>query len=223
MRLENVEKCYDGRKVLDGLTMELEEGKITCIVGKSGAGKTTLLNAIAGVVEYGGEILPTPKSVGYVFQNDRLIPFMTVRENLRYGGGRDELIDEFLSKMGILELSERKAACLSGGEKRRVALARALCVPSAEAVLLDEPFSALDTVAKERAIALTVGLLKGLQKTAVFVTHDLDEAFCFADKIAVLCEGKIVYELALPACDQPRPYGAFLEERDELLQQLKNR
>lgn len=220
MRIVNLEKSYGARRVLQGLSLEIAYGEITCIIGKSGVGKTTLLNAIAGIFECGGEISPKPSSVGYVFQNDRLIPYLTVRENLHYVGGRDEMIDELLREADIFSCAERKAATLSGGEKRRLSLVRAFCVPS-ELVLLDEPFSALDTVTKERLLLMTKTLLTRFKKTAVLVTHDLDEAFAVADKIALLDQGKIVYELRLPASDGLREYGSLAAERKKLIERLR--
>ena len=220
MRLIGIRKTYGEKKVLDGLSLNVVNGGITCVLGKSGVGKTTLLNAIAGICSYEGEVDGLPNQVGYVFQENRLISHMTVRDNLQYVGGRDALIDQLLRGCGLENLSERKAAKLSGGEKRRVSILRAFCVDS-EVVLLDEPFSALDTVTKENIMALTHRLLKEQGKTAVLVTHDLDEALALADKIAVLAGGKIVYEATFAPSESPRGYGALPNEREELLEVLK--
>ncbi len=221
MRLTGIEKRYGERLVLDGLSLELPVGEITCILGRSGAGKTTLLNILAGLLPYEGEIAPLPKQVGYVFQESRLLPYLTVRENLLYAGGDEQRISELLDKAGLTALSERKAGSLSGGEKRRVALLRAFCI-DADLVLLDEPFSALDTVSKAQMLGFAWDLIRGGGKRAVFVTHDLDEAIAIADTVAVLDEGKIAFTMRLPVANEPREYGKYLNERQQLLEVMKN-
>ncbi len=221
MRLTRIRKTYGEKVVLDGLSMELLDGEITCVLGRSGAGKTTLLNILAGLLPYEGEIAPTPKKVGYVFQESRLLPYLTLRENLLYAGGDEGRIDELLESAGLTALSGRKAGRLSGGEKRRAALLRAFCV-DAELVLLDEPFSALDTVSKAQMMGLTYQMLKERGVAAVFVTHDLDEAISIADTVAVLDEGKIVFSMRLPKANGLREYGKYSEERKQLLEVMKN-
>lgn len=221
MRLKNVQKAYGAQTVLDGLSLEIADGEITCVLGRSGAGKTTLLNLLAGSVEFFGEVDSLPERVGYVFQENRLIPRLTLRENLQYVGGRDALIDKLLPECGLENLAERRADRLSGGEKRRAAVLRAFCV-DADVILLDEPFSALDTVTKEAMMRLTHRLLRAGKKTAVFVTHDVDEALAIADKIAVLDGGKIALEVQLPASEGLREYATLLSEREKILSALRN-
>ena len=220
MILTNIQKEYDGKAVLRGLDLELKDGEITCILGRSGVGKTTLLNVLAGLCDYEGNIEPKPSKVGYVFQENRLLPHLTVRENLQFVGGRDAMIDELLRVVCLLELADKKVAKLSGGEKRRVAVCRAFCV-EAPLVLLDEPFTALDSVTKESLLALVYRLVKEQQKTAVMVTHDVDEGIAIADQVAVMAAGKIVFCADLPQTDGVRPYGALPAERNELLDELK--
>lgn len=221
MRVNNLQKRYGEKVVLDGMSLELCEGEITCILGRSGAGKTTLLNILAGLLPFEGEIAPMPKKVGYVFQESRLLPYLTVRENLLYAGGKPEWIDEILQKAGLAALADRKAGSLSGGEKRRVALLRAFSI-DADLVLLDEPFSALDTVSKAQMLGLAWDLIRGAAKRAVFVTHDLDEAISIADTVAVLDEGKVVFTMRLPTANAPREYGKYANERQRLLEVMKN-
>ena len=221
MRVNNLQKRYGEKVALDGVSLELCEGEIMCILGRSGAGKTTLLNILAGLLPFEGEIAPMPKKVGYVFQESRLLPYLTVRENLLYVGGKPEWVDETLRKAGLAALADRKAGSLSGGEKRRVALLRAFSI-DADLVLLDEPFSALDTVSKAQMLGLAWDLIRGGAKRAVFVTHDLDEAISIADTVAVLDEGKIVFTMRLPAAKEPREYGKYVGERQRLLEVMKN-
>jgi ABC-type nitrate/sulfonate/bicarbonate transport system ATPase subunit len=221
MRLTNLQKAYGDRKVLCGLSLEIPDGGITCILGKSGVGKTTLLNLLAGVTDFLGEVVPKVESVGYVFQENRLLSHLTVEENLQFVGGRCEVIDELLRSAGIENLRKRKAATLSGGEKRRVALLRAFCV-DAPLVLLDEPFSALDSVTKESLLFLLKERLQKSGQTAVFVTHDVDEAVAVADKIAVMENGKIAWELTLAHSEMPRAYGALSAEREAVMAALRS-
>lgn len=220
MRLIGVKKQYAARTVLDGVDLEIRDGEMACVFGKSGAGKTTILNILAGLETFDGQVEEMPSSVGYVFQENRLLPHLTVRENLQYVGGRDAIIDELLAAAGILELAERKAGKLSGGEKRRVAICRAFCA-DAPCILLDEPFSALDSVTKEDLLALTMRMVKGRGKTAVFVTHDVDEGLAIADKISVLAGGKIVESVDLPKSDEPREYGSMVADREKVLAALR--
>lgn len=220
MILTNIQKEYDGKKVLSGLTLQLKDGGITCILGRSGVGKTTLLNILAGICNYDGSIEPKPSKVGYVFQENRLLPHLTVRENLQFVGGRDAMIDELLRCVSLLELADKKVAKLSGGEKRRVAICRGFCV-EAPLVLLDEPFTALDSVTKEVLLALVCRLVKEQRKTAVVVTHDVDEAIAIGDRVAVMAAGKIVFCADLPQTDSVRPYGALPAERERLLSSIK--
>ena len=216
MRVNNLQKRYGEKVVLDGVSLELCEGEITCILGRSGAGKTTLLNILAGLLPFEGEIAPMPKKVGYVFQESRLLPYLTVRENLLYAGGKPEWIDETLQKAGLAALADRKAGSLSGGEKRRVALLRAFSI-DADLVLLDEPFSALDTVSKAQMLGLAWDLIRGGGKRAVFVTHDIEEVLMLADRVVVLDGGKITADYALNRTEFPAPYGEDNPLREKLL------
>ena len=220
MRLTDVTKQYGSAAVLQGVSLEIPDGKITCVLGKSGAGKTTLLNLLAGILRADGGAVEMPEKVGYVFQENRLLHHLTVVENLKFVGGRVEFIERLLLETGLDGLANRKVRTLSGGEKRRVAFLRAFCV-DAPALLLDEPFSALDSVTKEGLLSMTVEHLRKYHKTAVFVTHDVDEAIAIGDKIAVLGAGKIVYEVDLPNSEKPREYGALAEIRGAVMEALR--
>ena len=219
MRLTDVKKNYGSAAVLQGVSLEIPDGKITCVLGKSGVGKTTLLNLLAGILKADSGELEAPENIGYVFQENRLLSHLTVAENLQFVGGRCEIIDKLLQETGLQGLANRRVKTLSGGEKRRVAFLRAFCVNST-AVLLDEPFSALDSVTKEKLLTMTVAHLRTYSKTAVFVTHDVDEAISIGDKIAVLGAGEIVYEIDLPQDDKPREYGALAKVRADVMAAL---
>ena len=212
----NVSKSYGDKKVLDGFSLQIHDGEILCLLGASGSGKTTLLNILAGLTSYDGEIEDFPKSVGYIFQEPRLLPNLTVEQNLRYAGGRDELIAEILHKVGLYEHKDKRPSALSGGEKQRVAIARAF-ISGAQALLLDEPFSSLDTPLKIRLSQVFAELWKEQKRTAVFVTHDVEEAWMLAHRVAVIKDGKVAAELALEKAELPRAYGEGSAEKKKIL------
>ena len=218
MKIERLTKKYGEKVVLDDLSLTVARGETLCVLGRSGAGKTTLLNSIAGLCEFEGRI-EGAESVSYVFQTSRLVPWLTVRENLRFAGGRCELIDGFLQQAGILELAEQRVSRLSGGEARRVAIVRAF-LSSAPVTLLDEQFIYLDSATKAEMIELFCKLQKQEEKAVVFVTHDLDEAIAMGNRAAVLRGGKICFETALGG-ETPREYGAESAAREALMRELK--
>lgn len=212
----NVSKSYGDKKVLDGFSLQIHDGEILCLLGASGSGKTTLLNIFAGLTSYDGEIEDFPKSVGYIFQEPRLLPNLTVAQNLRYAGGRDELIEEILQKVGLYEHKDKRPSALSGGEKQRVAIARAF-ISGAQVLLLDEPFSSLDTPLKIRLSQVFAELWKEQKRTAVFVTHDVEEAWMLAHRVAVIKDGKVAAELTLEGAELPRAYGEGGVEKKKIL------
>ncbi|MBQ4269308.1 MAG: ABC transporter ATP-binding protein [Clostridia bacterium] len=194
MKIAGLTKNYGEKRVLDGIDLELFDGEILCVLGASGSGKTTLLNCVAGLTAYEGEIVGAPDRVAYVFQEDRLLPALTVRQNLLFAGGRVALIDEMLAEVGLLEHADKRPSALSGGEKRRVALVRAF-LSNSPLLLMDEPFTGLDTALKIRLIELFVQLWKKEKKTVLFVTHDLNETVAVAERAVVLKNGKIALEI----------------------------
>ena len=209
-----VSKSYGEKKVFEDFRFEIGDGEIVAVLGKSGVGKTTLLNILAGLTSYDGSIDPLPEKVGYIFQEPRLLPNLTIAENLRFIGGRDEDIDEILKKVELFELKNKRPKYLSGGEKQRVSIARAF-LSNAKLLLLDEPFSSLDVALKIRLIATFTKLWQEKKPTVVFVTHDLDEALAISDRVIVLDDGKIVKELQITG--GLRAYGETAKEKKELL------
>jgi ABC-type nitrate/sulfonate/bicarbonate transport system ATPase subunit len=222
MKLTDIRKKYGEKIVLDGVTLQAEQGQILCVLGSSGGGKTTLLNILAGLTDYEGTIEGKPETVSYVFQEPRLIPHLTVRQNLRYVGGKEERIDETLTRAEILPLKERKAGTLSGGEKQRTAFARAFCV-EADTLLLDEPFSSLDTALKIRLWKTFATLWQEKKPTTVIVTHDLEEAWALGHRILLLKDGKIALDIRPSRTEYPTPYGETSQEKTEFIEKvLKN-
>lgn len=215
----DVSKSYAQTQVFKDFSLEIEEGEILCVLGESGGGKTTLLNILAGLTSYEGRLDGVPKKVGYIFQEPRLLPNLSVEENLRYVGGRYELTEEILQKTELASLRKKRPKELSGGEKQRVAIARAF-LSEAELFLLDEPFSSLDTALKIRLSQVFADLWEKNKRTAVFVTHDVEEACMLAHRAVVLKKGKIVADVAMPKGALPREYGKDSREKQRLLQAL---
>ena len=200
------------RVVVDALSLALGAGEIGCLLGASGCGKTTVLRAVAGfepvlegsievqgqrVAAAGLSLPPEKRSVGMMFQDYALFPHMDVAANVAFGlRGRSratqrERVAEMLALVGLGERGGSYPHELSGGQQQRVALARALA-PGPALLLLDEPFSNLDTDTRQQLAAELRGLLKASGATVLMVTHDQSEAFTMADRIGVMDQGRIL-------------------------------
>lgn len=175
MRPDNISKSYGDVKVFDNFSAELENGKVTWIMGESGSGKTTLLRIIAGLEEYEGTISDMPSgNISMVFQEDRLFEELSAAENclLASKASRSD-ISAYLAEAGLSsEEIDRPAKLLSGGQKRRTAIIRAL-VTNADIILMDEPFKGIDEKNKAGTAKLVSRLTEG--KTVVAVTHDIGD------------------------------------------------
>ena len=192
--IKNVYKSYNTESVFSDFSLKIEKGKKTVILGESGSGKTTLLNMIAGLTEFAGEITKGGK-VSYVFQNDSLVPSLTVFQNLKLVIKSDEKILNGIFKLGLTEVRDKYINHLSGGQKRRVNILRGLLFDS-DILLLDEPFNSLDLKLKTKLIEI----IKKDKRTVVMVTHDILEAVKSADRILVIKKGKIVKDIK-KVCD----------------------
>lgn len=208
LTIKNLTLRFGNSCVLHHLDLCVEQNEIVCLLGASGCGKTTLLKAIAGLLPIEqGEIYLSGKNlhhtvveerkIGLIFQDYALFPHLTVEDNIRFGLSRlshkaqDAVIKSMLSVVKLEGLEQRFPHQLSGGQQQRVAIARALaCKP--ELLLLDEPFSNIDTQTRYAMIQEIKQILKSQNVPAIFVTHSKEEAFAFADKIAVMDKGKIV-------------------------------
>ena len=203
-----------GQAILRGIDLDAAPGSALSILGPSGCGKTTLLRVIAGLqtvsvgeVHLGGSLVagpglhvpPEARNIGLVFQDWALFPHLTVMENIVFGLPRSQRksppveVQALLEMVGIAELADRMPGSLSGGQQQRVALARALA-PQPSVLLLDEPFSSLDTSLRVDVRSEVAELLRVLGVTSVFVTHDQDEAFVLGDEVAVMRDGRLVQQ-----------------------------
>ena len=189
---ENVTKKYGDLTVYDNFSFSIKRGEITCILGESGSGKTTLLNMLAGLTPYEGSIAPKLKC-SYVFQEPRLVSNLTVRGNLSLICKDKNKVEEMLAAVELSDKAEAYPVGLSGGQAQRVAVARAFLYP-ADLILLDEPFSSLDLALKLKISALFLKLWEREKRTALFVTHNADEALMLANRIVVLKDGRAVKE-----------------------------
>ena len=218
---DRVSKRYGGTAVYDEFSLAIEAGKITCLLGPSGCGKTTLLNMLAGLISYEGKIENVPQRISYIFQEERLLPNLTVRQNIRYVLGKsadDARIDSVLEKVELGDKADAYPSELSGGQAQRVSIARAFAYPS-ELILMDEPFSSLDTALKIRLIDVFVRLWREEKRTAVFVTHDAEEAYMLANRAIVFRAGTIAADLSGDGA-LPRPYGKSSPFREEIIDAL---
>jgi ABC-type Fe3+/spermidine/putrescine transport system ATPase subunit len=225
LRLNALSRRFGDTIAVDGVSLEVRAGEFLTLLGPSGCGKTTTLRMIAGfehptsgqVWVDGRDVTTLPpqkRDVGMVFQNYALFPHMDVGENVAFGlrvrGGRDvdARVERALARVELSGYTRRKVQELSGGQQQRVALARALA-PEPPLLLLDEPLSNLDAALRERTRTEIRALLKELGMTAVFVTHDQEEAFALSDRIAVLNRGTL-QQLGTPEELYGRPVNPFV-------------
>lgn len=215
IRVDRVHKRFAGTAILDGLALEVGGGEIVSLIGPSGCGKSTVLRLIAGLeTSDGGRITvgdrtvsaPDP-SVGFMFQEPRLLPWLSVRDNIALGlpraARRDARIDDLLAQVQLPGVAALRPHQLSGGMAQRVALARCLAV-DARAILLDEPFSAVDALTRMALQDLLVAIWARTRPALLLVTHDLDEALYLSDRVLVL-RGRPAAITEAIAIDLPRP------------------
>ena len=226
-----VSKAFGSTVALAGLDLAVERGRLTALLGPYGCGKTTALRVIAGLedpdagsLEVDGRVLvddrvrvpPEQRRIGLVFQDYALFPHLTVGQNVAYGlhqvpaDERRQRVGDALDLVGLGGLDARLPTQLSGGQQQRVALARALA-PRPALVLLDEPFSNLDAGLRIQVREEVRAILQAASATAVFVTHDQEEALSLADEVAVMDAGRL-HQVAAPHTLYTRPATRFVAE-----------
>lgn len=227
LELRSIHKSYEGEVLLDGLSLSVGRRETVCLLGPSGSGKSTILQIIAGleppesgqVTWDGKDLTNTPahtRDFGFVFQDYALFPHLDVFENVAFGPrmkgwSREqarERVNEVLTLVNLDGFAHRTVANLSGGEQQRVALARALA-PRPRLLMLDEPLGALDRALRQELLDELRALLRRSGIPALYVTHDQEEAFKIADRVAVLHDGRIVRDGA-PAAIWAKPGSAWV-------------
>lgn len=188
--LSEVCLSYGRQVVLDGLSLQVREGEAFGILGRVASGKTRILRLIAGLespqsgtVDLKGELVS--QKIGYVLQNDLLIPWLTVAENLRLCAGAENQLESLVHEIELAPMLEKKPGQLSGGMRKKVNFARAFLNRN-RLVLMDEPFGALDPSQKRDLQAMALKLLSKSGATAVMVTHDIQEALFICHRVALL-------------------------------------
>lgn len=222
LELDRVRLSYTGLPIIDGLDLAVRPGEILVLTGPSGCGKSTVLRALAGlmtpdsgrVLADGTEVVGTSGDRGMVFQDNALLPWRTVRSNielaLRLRGERRATrraqADRWISEVGLAGFGDYLPKSLSGGMRQRVQLARGLA-GAPRAVMMDEPFGALDTQTRAAMQRLLVDTWRAHPTTIVFVTHDVDEALALGDRVAVLGQAGLPLRalLDVPEPRNPRP------------------
>lgn len=222
----DVYQTFESMPVLRRVSLTVEQGEIICILGKSGSGKTTLLRVIAGLempergdVRINGEsVLRVPvhaRDFGLMFQDFALFPHLNVEQNVMFGlktrgidrETRQQRAAEVLELVGLSGFEKRSIDRLSGGERQRVALARSLA-PNPRLLMFDEPLGSVDAALRDRLVVELREIIKAAGLTALYVTHDQQEAFAVADRVAILDSGRFV-QIDTPQALYRAPQTAF--------------
>lgn len=241
LKVTNVSKTFDGRKIIDDISIELKQGELVSLLGTSGGGKTTLFNVIAGLIEpdtgkvfFNGEnITGTSGCVSYMLQKDLLLPYKTIEDNVAlplvlkgiHKKKAREDVGKYFEAFGLNGTQKKYPHQLSGGMRQRAALLRTYMF-SSEVALLDEPFSALDTLTKREMHKWYLKVMDKIRLSTLFITHDIDEAILLSDRIYLLTgtPGTISHEIEIKE-KKPRAEGfeltkEFLEYKKEILELL---
>ncbi|MBQ6824909.1 MAG: ABC transporter ATP-binding protein [Clostridia bacterium] len=239
LRVENISKAFDGKPVLENVSITLRQGEIVGLLGVSGGGKTTLFNIISGlllpdegrVLLDGEDVTGKPGKIAYMLQKDLLLPYRTVVDNVALplilrGQKKKEARAEasrHFADFGLEGTQKKYPAQLSGGMRQRAALLRTYLF-SGEVALLDEPFSALDTLTRSAMHRWYLQVMEQIRLSTFFITHDIDEAILLSGRIYLLGGGRITEELVIR---QPKPRAEdfnltveFLDYKKHILERL---
>ena len=241
LEVRKVSKSFEGKKVLQDISLELRRGELVSLLGVSGGGKTTLFNVISGLLKPdegavfldGEDITGRPGRISYMLQKDLMLPYRTIEDNvalplLLKGVKKKEArlqVSSMFAQFGLEGTEKQYPAQLSGGMRQRAALLRTYMF-SRELALLDEPFSALDTLAKSAMHKWYLGVMEKIQLSTLFITHDIDEAILLSDRIYLLSgvpgriNGEIIIKEPKPRREDFNLTPEFLEYKREILSLL---
>lgn len=243
LEAKGIKKSFDGRTILEGVSLELKEGELVSLLGASGGGKTTLFQVLAGllipeeghVLIDGEEVTGKPGKVSYMLQKDLLLPYRTVVDNvalpLLIGGMKKRearsKASQYFTLFGLEGTEKKYPSQLSGGMRQRAALLRTYLF-SRPIALLDEPFSALDMLTKHAMHEWYLKVMEEIKLSTLFITHDIDEAILLSDRILLLtgAPGRITKEIIIRE-EKPRNKEfhiseEFLEYKREILKHLES-
>lgn len=243
LRAEGITKLYEGQEIIKNVSLEINKGELVCLLGVSGVGKTTLFNVLSGIlIPEEGKVLLDNKDItgkagyiSYMLQKDLLMPYKTVIDNVALplvikGENKQEArlkADRKFKEFGIDGTQNKYPHELSGGMRQRAALLRTYLF-SNEVALLDEPFSALDTITKSKMHAWYLDIMERIKLSTLFITHDIDEAILLSDRIYIMTgqPGGINYEIKI---ETPKPRGdefllskEFIAYKKEILNIFNN-
>ena len=243
LEVRGVSVSFDGRKVLEDVSVTLRKGELVCLLGVSGGGKTTLFNVISGLLQPdagqvlldGEDITGKPGHISYMLQKDLLLPYRTIEDNvalplmLRGVKKREarKQASALFEEFGLGGTEKLWPSQLSGGMRQRAALLRTYLF-SQDVALLDEPFSALDTLTKSAIHRWYLDVMERIHLSTLFITHDMDEAVLLSDRIYLLTgqPGRITSEIVV---EEPRPRRQdfnlspeFLQYKRQIQEQLQN-
>ena len=250
--MENVSKSFGDKKVLESVSLTLEEGEIVCILGASGVGKSTLFHIISGllmpdegrVLLDGEDVTGKPGKISYMLQKDMMLPYKTVLDNVALpliikktsGEGKiwrwrrirtaREKAAAYFEEFGLSGYEKKYPAQLSGGMRQRAALLRTYLF-SQEVALLDEPFSALDTITKGKMHQWYLSIMEEIHMSTLFITHDMDEAIILSDRIYILggtpavIQDEITVSGKTPGAEEFKISPEFLEYKKRILEYIQ--
>lgn len=242
LEARNISQSYEGEAVISNISIQLKAGEIVCLIGTSGVGKTTLFHVLAGLIRpdegqvllEDGEITGQAGKISYMLQKDLLLPYRTIEDNISLplliqGNSKKQArkqMEEYYSIFGLEGTAKKYPFQLSGGMRQRAALLRTYMF-SQKVALLDEPFSALDAITKRQMHQWYLDIMKKIQLSTIFISHDMDEAIMLSDRIYVMAgkPGRIVGELSIDhlgmKMDDFSFSDRFKEYKKELLRLLQ--